>query len=141
MSGGISSQRNIGELLAVVTAVPPQSFSGSGAVNGTGIDRYAHNNAASCVVHLSSGAVSGAPTSFTLTAQLEHAPDNATWSTFGASFDVTAAGADASQNVDLSGASEYLRVVVTPAFTGGTSPAVLGQADLILGGEQELPAV
>lgn len=141
MAGGVSLDRNIGEQLAVVTAVTPQSFSGSGTVNGASVDRYGHNTPLSCVVHLSTGAVSGTPSSFTLTAQLQHSPDGTTWSNFGSSFALNAANSDASQNVDLSGAHEYLRVAVTPAFTGGTSPSVLGQADLILGGQLELPAI
>lgn len=140
MASGISASRNIGELLAVATSVPPQSFSGSAAVDGTSIDRFAHNDPQSCVLQLASGAVSGAPTSFSLSAQLQHSPDNSTWSNFGSAIQVTAADADASANVDLSGAAEYLRAVVTPSFTGGTSPSVLGQADIVLGGEQELPA-
>jgi hypothetical protein len=141
MAGGLSSTRNIGEMIATVTSVAPQSFSGSSAVNGTGIDRYAHNDPQSCVLHLSTGALSGAPSSFSLTAQLQHAPDDATWTNFGGTVAVTAAATDASLNLDLSGAAEYVRVVVTPAFVGGASPAVLAQADLIFGGEQELPAV
>lgn len=141
MSGGISGTRNIGEQLAAVTSVAAQSISGSSAVNGTGIDRYAHNDAGSCVLHAAVGAVSGAPTSFTLTVQLQHAPDNSTWSNYGSSFQIAAASTDGSLNIDLSGAAEYVRAVVTPAFTGGTSPSLLAYADIIFGGEQELPAV
>jgi len=33
----------------------------------------------------------------------------------------------------------YLRAVITPAFTAGTSPAILGFAQIILGNEGQLP--
>lgn len=141
MAGGLSISRNIGEMLAVVTAVVPQSFSGSSAVDGTGIDRYAHNDPQSCVLHCGTGAVSGAPSSFSLTVQLQHAPDDSTWANYGSSFTVAVASSDGSQNIDLSGANEYVRAVVTPAFVGGTSPSVLAFADIIFGGEQELLSI
>ena len=33
----------------------------------------------------------------------------------------------------------YLRAVVTPAFTGGSSPAILGFAQILLGNDQQVP--
>jgi hypothetical protein len=34
---------------------------------------------------------------------------------------------------------QFLRAVVTPAFTGGTTPAILGYAQILLGNNQQLP--
>jgi hypothetical protein len=35
---------------------------------------------------------------------------------------------------------QYLRAVITPSFTGGTSPAILGYAEIVMGGPaQQLP--
>jgi hypothetical protein len=33
----------------------------------------------------------------------------------------------------------YLRAVITPAFTGGTTPAILGVADIVLGEALQRP--
>jgi fibronectin-binding autotransporter adhesin len=33
----------------------------------------------------------------------------------------------------------YLRAVITPSFTGGSSPAILGYAQILLGNDQQLP--
>jgi uncharacterized protein YcfJ len=33
----------------------------------------------------------------------------------------------------------YLRAVITPSFTGGSSPAILGFAEIIMGGAAQLP--
>jgi hypothetical protein len=34
---------------------------------------------------------------------------------------------------------QFLRAVITPAFTGGTSPAILGYAQILLGNDQQVP--
>lgn len=147
MAGGISQTRNIGELISARQNLPAQSFSGAGSVNGGNIDRQTLNEPQSCVLHLMAGAVSGAPTSFTLSAQLQSAPDNGagapgTYANYGAAAtNITAASTEVSQNIDLSGANRWIRVVVTPAFVGGTSPTVLAAAEVIFGGEQELPSL
>jgi hypothetical protein len=36
--------------------------------------------------------------------------------------------------------NQYLRAVITPSFTGGSSPAILGYAQILLGNLQQLPA-
>ena len=156
MSGGLSNMRNIGELLAAVTSVFPQS-SGATTINGAAVDRLAHSDALSCVLHQVVGAIGGAPTSFTVQTVLQHAPDNgsgapgafanlvesvgglpATTQQTGVA---TVANTEQSLNIDLSAANRWLRAVTTITFTGGTAPTALVAADIVLGGEQENPAV
>lgn len=151
MSGGLSSVRNIGELIALVTSIRPQS-SVAAAINGADIDRNLHGVAQSCVLHQTVGALSGGPTTTSVVTKLQHAPDNGSGApgtyadysvggTVQATAAVTAANGESSLNVDLSGANRWIREVTTIAFTGGASPAALVAADLALGGEPELAAV
>lgn len=149
MAGGISTDRDIGELLsvrAVSGGVAPQSLSGSTVVSGGAVDRYTLNDPQSCVLHVAGGVVTGAPTSATVEAILRHAPDNGSgspgsWANYAsATIDVTSGAAEASVNVDLSGANRWIDTTLTPAFTGGTSPTAPAQATVVFGGGQELPA-
>lgn len=150
MSGGISGDTNIGDQLAVITSVFPQAATAS--VNGGSVNRLAHGDAQSCVLHLSVGAVAGAPSAFSVQAILQHAPDNSTWTTLSESIEgytpgaeetaaVAAADTDASVSIPLTGAQQYIRAQVTVSFTGGSSPSVEVMADIILAGEAELAAI
>lgn len=140
------TQRNIGSLVVPVTSVFPESAA-AGTINGTSIDRTLHNLAGSCVLHQVVGAETGAPTATSVQTTLQHSPDNATWSNYqiGTAVQQTAAltGANSENTaaIDLTGAYRFIRAVTTVAFTGGTSPAILVAADIILGGERELAAV
>lgn len=146
MSGGISQMKDIGELLDVVSSVLPQS-SGAATLDGASVDRLAHGNALSCVLHQAVGAISGAPTTASVQTKLQDSADNSTFADYqigGTTQETAAATAqngDQSVNIDLNGARRYIRAVTVIAFTGGTSPAALVAADLVLGGESELPAV
>lgn len=150
MSGGISGDTNIGDQLAVVTSVLPQSATAS--VNGAGINRLSHGDAQSCVLHLAVGAVSGSPSSFSIQAVLQHAPDNSTWTNLSESIEgfaagteetaaITAQNTEASVAIPLTGAQQYVRAQVTISFTGGSSPAAIVMSDIVFGGEAELAAV
>lgn len=142
----IASMRNIGAFAALVTSVFPQA-AGS-AVNGTSIDRFAHNMPLSCVLHTVVGAEAGSPTAISVVSKLQHSPDDSTWadydppgsSTVAESAALTAADTENGLAIDLSAADRYIRAVTTPTLTGGTSPTVEVVADLILGGEPLLPA-
>jgi len=147
MSGGISQDRNIGEQVTVrqnAGGVPPQTLTGSTVVSGGVVDRRALNDPLSCVLHVAGGTVTGAPTSATVTGQLQHcATSNGTFANYGGALtvDVTSGGAEASENIDLDGALEFVRSTLTPAFTSGTSPGVPASATVVFGGGQELPSV
>jgi hypothetical protein len=142
-----SLQHNIGGYVAVATSVLPQSATGN--VNGSGLDRLAHNNALSCVLHVVAGADSGSPSTLSVQAKLQHAPDNSTWtdydppgqSTVGETAALTAVNTEVSVAIDLSSADRYVRAVALVSFTGGTSPAIQVAADIVFGGEQLLASV
>jgi hypothetical protein len=141
------TQKNIGALLAAVTSVLPES-SAAATVNGTSIDRQKHSMALSCVLHQVAGAISGAPSTSSVQSTLQHSPDNSTWTTYkpdgvnaATSVALTAQNTENSLNVDLTLAYRYIRVSTVVGFTGGTSPAALIAADVILGGENTLAAV
>ena len=140
---GISTHRNVGEDIDTVTSILPQT-SGAAAVAGSSIDRYSYGDAMSCVLHHVAGAVSGSPTTTSVSTVLE---DSATgsggWNTVpgsGSPTVLTAQNSEASVSIDLSPAKRFIRAKTTVAFTGGSSPAALIAADVILGGQQELPA-
>ena len=141
----IITQRNIGSIVVPVTSVFPESAA-AGTINGASIDRTLHNMAGSCVLHQIVGADSGAPTTLSVQTTLQHSPDNSTWSNYqvgGTTQQTAALTAVNSENtaaIDLTGANRFIRAVQVVAFTGGTSPAALVAADIILGGERELAA-
>ena len=144
----IVTQRNIGALVDVVTSVLPQAAA-AGTINGASIDRVAHGLAGSAVIHQVTGAETGTPTTVSVQTNVQHAPDNSTWtnyippgaSTVAETAAVTAINTDASVAVDLSAAQRYVRVQTVVAFTGGTSPTIEVAADIVLAGERVLPAV
>ena len=142
----LSHIHNVGSYVVPVTSVFPESAS-AGTINGASIDRTLHNLPNSCVLHQVVGAESGAPTTTSVQTTLQHSPDNSTWSNYQIGSTVqqtaalTAANSEDTAAIDLGGAYRFIRAVTAVAFTGGTSPAVLVAADIILGGERELAAV
>jgi hypothetical protein len=143
---GFAAQHNIGSYVVPVTSVFPESAA-AGTINGASIDRSVHNMPNSCVLHQVVGAESGAPSAASVQTKLQHSPDNSTWSdyTIGTTIQetagLTAANTENTAAIDLGGAYRFIRAVAIVSFTGGTSPAILVAADIILGGERELAAV
>lgn len=130
--------QDVGALGVGKRAISPQALSGTTAANGTGIDRSGFD---SVKILGSTGATTGTPSSFTVTYKLQDSSDNSTFTDVsGQSFTVTAADGENYLNVNLVGLQQYIRVVMTPAFTGGSSPTVLSQASVFLGGAAVLPA-
>lgn len=138
-------QRNIGSLIKPVASVRPQAATAT--VNGGSVDRIAHNLPLSALMRTALGAVTGAPSSFTVQAKVQDSADNSTFADYAPLGTViqgavlAAANSDDLVPVNLSSARRYVRVVETIAFTGGTSPTIEIAADLILSGEQEIDAV
>jgi hypothetical protein len=129
-------------------SVAPQSFSGSTPVNGGSINTSGYTDAA---IHAYGAAASGSPSAGSLVVTLQesatgtsgwtNALDN-TGTTIGFTLPCTAALAENLARIEGLNLNrkQYLRAVVTPAFTGGSSPAILGFAEVILGGPaQQLP--
>jgi hypothetical protein len=141
---GPALSRNIGSILRVVTSVNPANQA-AGTINGAAIDRAGQggkNFSESCVLKVSNGAASGAPTSRSVDGKLQDSPDGSTgWADIpgAAVSQITADNTDAQVDVDLSGAKRFIRSVVTVAFVGGTSPATPVAAEVVLGPPMELP--
>jgi hypothetical protein len=128
------------------TTLVPQSFSGSSAVDGVSVDTSGADNAAIYALGVSA---SGSPTAATLAVTLQESADNSTWANAldntGAviGFTLNVHGANAENVARIEGLNlnrkRYLRAVITPAFTSGTSPASVGFAQIILGENGQLP--
>jgi hypothetical protein len=129
-------------------SLTPQSFSGSTAVNGSAINTSGYTDAA---IHAYGDATSGSPSAATLVVTLQecatsggtyaNALDN-TGTVIGFTLNCESAGAEGLARIEGLGLNrkQYLRAVITPSFTGGSSPAIIGFAEIILGGPaQQLP--
>ena len=124
----------------------PQSISGSTAVNGTSVNTEGYTTAA---IHAYGDAATGTPTGATLAVKVQESSDNSTWSdaldntgtAIGFSLTVTSAAAENVARIEGLNLNRktYLRAVITPTFTGGTSPASIAYASIIMGGALQLP--
>jgi len=120
---------------------PPQSVSGSSAINGGIIDRLNYREA---ILALCWAAVTGAPSAGTFAIIVQHGDasnlsDAATLFTLETELDVKTAAGYKDYNMLLQGAKRYIRVVITPTYTAGTSPANLTAANFTLGGSNNEP--
>jgi len=126
---------------STVSSVAIQSLTGSSAVNGDSIDTAVSFDADSIMVHVRAEIASGAPSAATVAWALQESSDN---STFAAANDNTGTAIGGTLNVHTTAADSYarvegimvnrkryLRIVLTPAFTGGTSPAILAYGEYI----------
>jgi hypothetical protein len=129
------------------TSLPAQSFTGSTAVDGSKVDTQGADNA---VLYANGAEASGSPSAATLVVTLQESADGSTnWSNAldntntVIGFTLNAESAAAENVARIEGLNlnrkRYLRAVVTPAFTGGSSPAILGFAQIILGNNQQVP--
>lgn len=138
-----ASMHNVGAELLPFTGVDPSQFSGTTAVVGSAI---ATAGFLSCQVAISTGAVTGAPDSWTLIATIHDSADGSTdWQPYKPDA-VTAATKTASAastmyilDMDLQHSRGYIHVTLTPAFVAGTTPKVFGQAVVTLGGAHTIP--
>jgi hypothetical protein len=131
------------------TSVAPQSLSGSTPATGSTVDTLGYDNAK---IHAYGAQASGSPTAASVVVKLQESADGSTnWAdaldntgtvigfTLSALQTAAAPGAARIEGLGLN-RKRYLRLVATPAFTGGTSPAVLAYAELVFGGDaQQLP--
>jgi hypothetical protein len=129
------------------TSVAPQSFTGSTPATGSKVDTIGADNAA---VYGYGAAASGTPTTGTVTVKIQESADGSTsWSdaldntstVISFVLDCHAAAADNVARIEGLNLNRkrYLRAVVTPAFTGGSSPAIIAFAQIILGNASPLP--
>jgi hypothetical protein len=129
-----------GKSSAGLGAFPPQSLSGAAAVDGSIIDRL---GAGSAKLVLERAAASGGPSAAAFAVIIQSGEDPAladatTFATLESSLSALAAGLS-EYLIALSGAGRYIRVVITPTYTGGTAPANLVSGELVLGDYAEDP--
>ncbi len=128
------------------TSVAPQSISGSTAVDGSSVSTEGY---ASAELYAYGAAASGSPSAATLAVKLQESSDNSTWTdaldntgtVIGFTLTVTSAKAENAARIEGLNLNRktYLRAVVTPAFTGGTSPASEAYAQILLGAALQKP--
>lgn len=125
----------------------PQSFSGSTAVDGASVDTEGGDNAA---IHAYGVTASGSPSAASLVVSLQESDDGSTgWSNAldntgtVIGFTLNCHSADAENIARIEGLGlnrkRYLRAVITPAFTGGSTPAIIGFAEIVIGNSGTLP--
>jgi hypothetical protein len=130
-----------------VSSIIPQSLTGSSAVDGVSVDTEGYDNAK---LHVYAAEASGSPSAASVVVTLQESADNSTWTNAldntGTVIGFTLSGLQAAAAVSAArieglnlNRKRYLRVVVTPSFTGGTSPAVLAYGEIVFGGAQQLP--
>lgn len=132
---------NVGAILKAAIGIEPQS-SAAGTVNG-GWHSLRSNRPLSCVIHGQTGQATGTPTTQSVTYKLQDAADDGSGSvdagtaadfTGGGGTAITADSSDDEIDVDLKGARDYVRVVGTVAFTGGSTPEQLIASTIVFGG-------
>ena len=120
-------------------SVRPQATDGSGAVDGAAVDTKGYDT---LMAVIEIGAAAGSPVSFTVDAKLQSSADGSTgWADTGIAMTQATAGSKSAQLrldnlMDAYAAStvvnRYVRVVVTAAFTGGTTPTIPVSANVLL---------
>lgn len=122
------------EDVKVTTSIAP--IAASAVVNGSAIDMEGYGEA---VVVVSNGAATGAPSSYTFNAKVQESADGSTaWTdiTGAAIVAITANNQTAEIPVEQTkraASKRYIRAVITPALTGGSTPALPISAHVLLG--------
>ena len=137
---------------STVSSVAIQSLTGSSAVNGDSLDTGAVFDADSAMIHIRTEIASGSPTAATVAWALQESNDNSTWTAaldntgtaIGGTITTKTVANDVYARVEgimlyntaataapYGGRKRYLRIVLTPAYTSGTSPATLTYAEFL----------
>jgi hypothetical protein len=129
------------------TSLAAQSFTGSAAVNGSKVDTL---NLETAAIYANGAQASGSPSAAAIAVTLQESADGSTnWSNaldntgtvIGFTLNCLSAAAENIARIEGLNLNRkrYLRAVITPAFTGGSSPAILGFAQIIMGNDQQVP--
>jgi hypothetical protein len=119
------------------------AFSGAAnsAVTGAAIQRVgASFRYDSGQLVVGTGAATGSPTGISVAGKLQDSANGSTnWNDVSgtAISPVIVENGEAKVNVILRGCQAYIRAVVTPSFTGGTSPTIPVAGIMIMGGNSE----
>jgi hypothetical protein len=140
---------------STVSSVGIQSLTGASAVNGDGIDTALVFDVDTAMLRLRAEIASGSPSAATIAWKIQESNDNGssdayadatdnTGTVIGGTVNVKTAATDTYARIEgimlrnnsasaapYGGRKRWLRVVLTPAFTGGSTPAILAFAELI----------
>jgi hypothetical protein len=136
-----------------VSSVAINSLTGSSAVKGAGIDTQVANPLESIMIHVRAEIASGTPDAATVAWKLQESVDDVdgdyadakdnTGTVIGATLNVHTVAVDSYARVEgiglyngasaapFGGRKRWLRVVLTPTFTNGSTPAILTYAEII----------
>lgn len=129
-------------------SIDPQSDSTTAvAVNGSSVDTTGADNA---VLYARCAAASGSPTTLTVAFKVQESADGSTnWTDaldntgVAIGFTLNCKTAAAENLARIEGLNlnrkRYLRAVATPTIAGGSSPATVFFANIVLGNNQQLP--
>lgn len=98
------------------------ALSGTTAANGSSVDCDGVEGPVSLAVL--TGAATGSPTSFTVTAKLQESDDGSTWADIATQTTLVMTAGSSVGKLRGIRTKRYVRSVLTPAFVGGTSPTV-----------------
>ena len=140
--------RSVYDSIVTLVTSTIQSLTGTTASTPTVVDTKGYNSA---MVHVRGEIASGSPTTSTIAWALQEcatsggtfvAANDNTGTAIGGTVSVKTAAADISARIEGLGLNRkrYLQVVITPAFTGGTSPAIQTFAEIVLGRAYQNPA-
>jgi hypothetical protein len=136
------------------TSVAIQSLTGSSEVDSDSVDTAQSFTAESILLHIRNEIASGSPTTATMTWALQESNDNGSTDAWAAANDNTGTAISGTVNAKTvasdtyarveginlqesvtsapkGGRKRYLRVALTPAFSAGSSPAILAYAEFI----------
>jgi hypothetical protein len=126
---------------STVSSVAINSLTGSSAVNGDSIDTAVTFDADSIMVHVRTEIASGSPSAASVAWALQESSDNSTFTAaldntgtaIGATLNTKTVAQDSYARVEgvMLNRKRYLRIVLTPTYTSGTSPATLAYAEFI----------
>jgi hypothetical protein len=123
------------------SSVAIQSLTGSSAVNQDSIDTAVVFDADSIMVHVRTEIASGSPSAATVAYKVQESSDNSTFTdaldntgtVIGVTLNTKTVAQDSYVRVEgiMLNRKRYLRLVYTPAYTSGTSPATLTYGEFI----------
>ena len=125
------------------SSVAIQSLTGSSAVKLAGVDTQVAHPLESIMFHLRAEIASGTPDASTVAWKLQESVDDVdgdytdaldnTGTLIGATLNVHTVAADSYARIEgvALNRKRWLRIVLTPAFTGGSSPAILTYGEFI----------
>lgn len=132
--------RSVYDAIKAVIGIAPIA-QGASAATSAAIDTLGYNSA---LVEVVTGAATGTPDSYTIPCKVQECATSGGSYTdvTGATATLAADGKHAQIRVEGLGTSRqrYLKVVMTPAITGGSSPKVLIAASVLLGNGYNKPA-